>query len=224
MNIYTDRQKRSFGEAGYFIVKDAVDQSVVGKMRDAARRVKEKVMSGEVDVHADCLGERDPYHIIGLLSPRFGEPIFAQYMGSKPLLDYVFAQVGTDLMLGNLAMFTNPVKTKYVCQWHRDDGLRFDQAEEPELEFLRQPRKSCRWELALVDDTALGLVPGSHLRYRTPEEIEATKEALDKRLPGETGGWSDTPRRSVQIVFYSRPPAPKAEPSKKVRRSGLSRI
>ena len=185
MNVYTDEQKMSFDELGYFITKEAVDQEIVGQMRDAARRVRERVISGELDLYTDWHGDKDPYHIAGFLSPQFGEPVFAQYFGSKPLLDYVVAQVGADLFLGNLAMFTNPTKTPYICQWHRDDGLRYDQAEEPEMEYLRRLRSGCRWELALVDDCALGLVPGSHRRYRTAEEIEAMKEGLDKRLPGD---------------------------------------
>ncbi len=185
MDVYTDAQKESFDKLGYFITKDAVDQGIVGEMRDAARRVKEKVISGAVDVYTDWHTEQDPYHIGGFLSPQFDEPVFAQYYGSKPLLDFVNAQVGADLYLGNLAMFTNPVKSPYICQWHRDDGLRYDQDEEPEIEYLHRLRSGCRWELALVDDCALGLVPGSHRRYRTPEEIEAMKEGLDKRLPGD---------------------------------------
>ena len=185
MEVYTDDQKQRFDELGYFITRDAVDPDMLGAMLAAARRIADKVRAGAVDIYTDYHGEGDPFHIVGLLSPKFGEPVFAQYMGSKPLLDYVFAQIGTDLRLGTLAMFTNPRHEVYICPWHRDDGLRYDQEEEPELEYLRQPRNHCRWELALVDDIALGLVPGSHRRYRTPEEIETTKEALDKRLLGD---------------------------------------
>ena len=186
MNAYTDEQKQSYDELGYFIVKDAVEPGMTARMLDAARRVKAKIRAGQLDIYTDFRGELEPYHFGGLLSPRSEEPVFAEYMGCKPLLDYVFAQVGTDLTLGNLTIFTNPQDKPFICQWHRDDGGgKAGQAEEPEIAYLRQPRRWCRWELALVDDCALGLVPGSHRRYRTPEEIEATKEGLDKRLPGD---------------------------------------
>ena len=185
MQACTDAQRQSFDELGYFITPDAVDPALVDEMRNAARRIKDKVRSGAVDIYTDYHSPGDPYHIVGLLSPRFEEPIFAQYMGSKPLLDYVFSQIGTDLRLGNLSIFTNPQKAPFICPCHRDDGLRYDQEEEPEIAYLRHPRTVCRWELALVDDRALSLVPGSHRRYRTPEEIETTKQGLDKGLPGD---------------------------------------
>ena len=185
MTVYTDEQKQSFAELGYFITKEAAEPDMVLQMRDAGRRIKNKVRAGEVDLYTDYRGDGEPYHIVGQLSPRFGEPVFAQYLGSKPLLDYVFAQIGTDLTLGVMSIFTNPHHEPFICPWHRDDGGRFEQEEEAELAYLRQARRGCRWELALVDDCALCLVPGSHRRYRTPEELETTQKRLDKRLPGD---------------------------------------
>ncbi len=185
MSVYTDDQKRSWERDGYFIVKDAVDPAMVPELREAARRVKQKIRDGELDIYTDWKGDGDPFHFAGLLSPRCGEPIFAEYMGSRPLLDYVFAQIGTDLRLGNCTIFTNPHGEPFICPWHRDDGLRYNQEEEPELEYLRQPRKSCRWELALVDDYSLHLVPGSHRRYRTDQELRVTQQGLDEELESD---------------------------------------
>ena len=54
-----------------------------------------------------------------------------------------------------------------------------------ELENLYQPREECRWELALVDDVALRLVPGSQYRHRTVRETEAIMNNLDVELPGQ---------------------------------------
>ena len=186
MSVYTDEHKRSWEKNGYFIVKDAVDPSMLPELRDAGRRVRQKICDGEFDLYTDRRGEGEPYHFGGLISPKCGERIFAEYMGSKPLLDYVFAQLGTDLRLGSCNIFTNPHNEPFICPWHRDDGgQRYYQEEEPELEYLRRPRPSCRWELALVDDYSLHLVPGSHRRYRTPRELEVTQQHLDEELEGD---------------------------------------
>ena len=185
MSVYTDEQKRSWEQNGYFIVKDAVDPALLPELRDAGRRVKQRIRDGKFDLYTDRKGEGEPFHFAGLLSPKCGEPVFAEYMGSKPLLDYVYAQIGTDLRLGVCTIFTNPHDKPFICPWHRDDGLRYHQEEEPELEYLRLPRSGCRWELALVDDYSLHLVPGSHRRYRTEQELRVTQEGLDEELEGD---------------------------------------
>jgi ectoine hydroxylase-related dioxygenase (phytanoyl-CoA dioxygenase family) len=182
---YSDEHRKSWEENGYFVVKDAVDPDMVGELRDAGRRLKERIRNGEFDLYTDWKGDGEPFHFAGLLSPQSEEPIFAEYMGSKPLLYYVFAQIGSDLQLGSCTIFTNPHSEPFICPWHRDDGLKYHQEEEPELEYLRQPRSGCRWELALVDDFSLHLVPGSHRRYRTEQELRVTQEGLDEELEGD---------------------------------------
>ena len=39
MSVYTDEQKKSFEEHGYFITKDAVEPDMVSELRDAGHRV-----------------------------------------------------------------------------------------------------------------------------------------------------------------------------------------
>ena len=81
-------------------------------------------------------------------------------------------------------MFTNPHDQVYNVPWHRDDGLVFDKDEATELAYLQEPRTQCRWELALEDDSALGVIPGSQNRYRTQREFEAMSNSRAEDLPG----------------------------------------
>ena len=129
-----------FEQLGYFIVDDAHQPGTIEEMREAARRIKNKVRSGEVDLYTDFHGEGEPYHIVGLNAPEFGEPIFAEYYGCNALLDYVHGQIGTDIRIGPMAMFTNPHNEPFNVRWHRDDGLVMDRNEGDELEYLRRPR------------------------------------------------------------------------------------
>ena len=169
---------------GYFIANDAVSPDMVEELRQAARRVKGRVRTGELDLYTDYRGESEPYHVSGLIAPQYGEPIFAQYLASEPLLAYVQAQIGRELRLGSLSMFTNPHDQVFNVPWHRDDGLVFDKDEATELAYLQEPRTECRWELALADDSALGVIPGSQKRYRTHREWEAMSNSRAEDLPG----------------------------------------
>ena len=134
--MWTKAQQQAFAERGYFIASDAVSPDMVGELRQAARRVKARIRAGELDLYTDYRGEGEPYHVSGLIAPQYGEPIFAQYLASEPLLAYVRAQIGSELRFGSLSMFTNPQNQEFNAPWHRDDGLVFDKDEATELAFL----------------------------------------------------------------------------------------
>ena len=88
--------------------------------------------------------------------------------------------------MSSMAIFTNPHNEPFHMGWHRDVGQEpRDLPEAAELEFLQSPRTECRWELALVDDECLALVPGSQSRYRTEREWDVMSNGKNESLPGE---------------------------------------
>ena len=197
--MLTEQHLKDFDELGYFIVDDAQEPGMTEEMCAAARRIRQKVRAGEVDLYTDFHGEGEPYHIVGLNAPEFGEPVFAEYYGCRALLDYVHGQIGTGIRIGPMAMFTNPENEPFNMRWHRDDGLVMDRGEEEEMEYLRQPRRGCRWEMAMVDDIALSLIPRSHLRFRTGEEYAAMRDSIHERLPGDLV----VDLRAGQTIFWN---------------------
>ncbi len=197
--MLTEQHLRDYDELGYFIVDDAVEPGMTEEMCAATRRIKAKVRAGEVDLYVDYKGEGEPFHIVGLNCPDFGEPIFGEYYGCKHLLDYVHGQIGTDIRLSPMAMFTNPQDKPFRGAWHSDDAGLLDRDEEEHLKYLRRPRTYCRWEMAMVDDIALFLVPGSHRRYRTEREYEVMKNNIDERLPGDMG----VDLKAGQTIFWN---------------------
>ena len=108
----------------------------------AARRVKHKVRSGQVDVFTHWATDEhtEPWAIRGLLAPEFDEPVFAEYLMSKPVMDYVHYFIGTDLTMGAILIFTNPHHADYSIGWHRDWGkLERDPDYDAEMAILRKP-------------------------------------------------------------------------------------
>lgn len=164
--MFTDEHARDYDQKGYFVVDDAIDPRMLEELRAAARRIKARVRGGEVDVYTDFRGEGEPYHIVGLISPEFGEPIFGEYLAAPTMLAYVKAQIGDELRMSSMAIFTNPHNEPFHMGWHRDVGQEpRDLPEGAELEFLRRPRTECRWELALADEVRAGLPESIHLYY-----------------------------------------------------------
>ena len=87
--MFTDEHARDYEEKGYFVVDDAIDPRMHAELRAAARRIKDKVRTGEVDIYTDFCGEGEPYHIVGLISPEFGEPIFGEYLAAPTMLAFM---------------------------------------------------------------------------------------------------------------------------------------
>ena len=111
----TRKQAEQFETEGYFIADDAVEPGMFAELAAAARRVKDKVRSGQVDVYTHWATDRntEPWAIRGLLAPEFDEPVFAEYLTSRPVMDYVHASIGDDLTMGSILIFTNPRSSPY---------------------------------------------------------------------------------------------------------------
>ena len=126
----------------------------------------EKVRSGAVVATTERISTGgpgvEPRHVLGLIAPEFGEPIFAEYLLSEPVETYVRTLVGDPLRLGWVALIVLCGPTEYDTGWHRDFGQEErDGSREVELEILSRYRKNLvKWHLALVDDACLWLVAG----------------------------------------------------------------
>jgi hypothetical protein len=167
---------------GYFIADDAVEPDMLAPLLEAARRVRTKARSGQVDIFTQWAAPGEPWAIRGLFSLEYGESIFAEYLVSRPVMDYVQAFLGSELRMGDVLLFTNPTHADFSTGWHRDFGSnKRDGTEEEELEILNRPMTHLKWHLALLDDSCLMLVPGSHRRYRTDYEQECMQMSQEYR-------------------------------------------
>ncbi len=160
-----EEAKARYCEQGYFIVDDAVQSDMLDQLDAAAHRVWDKVRSGAVDVGGNGPNTNG---IFGVIAPEFGEPVFAQYLISEPVLRYVKPFLGEELQLGHVHI--RCADKGYDTGWHRDVGRNRNVSYRKEMEILTRPIEKLKWQLPLLDDTCLWVVPGSHRRYRTEEE------------------------------------------------------
>ena len=178
---------RQYEAEGYLIADDVVEPDMLGALLEAAKRVKKMVRSGEVDVFTHWASRGEPWAIRGLFAPEFAEPVFAEYLVSRPVLAYAHAFLSQELRLGGVTLFTNPYHADYSFGWHRDLGAKpLDTSHEEELATLSQPMRGLRWHLALVPDHCLMIVPWSHRRCLTPFERECLLQSPHEPIPGQT--------------------------------------
>ena len=201
----TPLQVEQYREQGYFIVDDAVSPDMLAALDVGTRCAVEKVRSGAVVATAERISTGgpgvEPRHVLGLIAPEFGEPVFAEYLLSEPVESYVRALVGGPLRLGWVGLIVLHGPTEYDTGWHRDFGQEErDGSREVELEILSRYRKNLvKWHLALVDDACLWLVPGSQRRYRTEQE----REVLINNRKGDVPNAQQIVLQKGQTIFWN---------------------
>jgi hypothetical protein len=97
--MVTNEQIEQYETQGYFIADDAVEPGILPALLAAAQRTKARVRAAEVDLftHRDASGE--PWAIRGLFAPEFDEPLFAEYLMSRPVMGYTRIFLGSELSL-----------------------------------------------------------------------------------------------------------------------------
>jgi phytanoyl-CoA dioxygenase PhyH len=169
---------------GYFTIDGLVAPDLLRRLQEAAPRVKAKARSGEVNLYNNYAAPGDPWVIDGILTSAFGEPAFAEFMVSEPLLALARAFLGPEIRLGYLGLLTNPARTNFNLGWHRDVlHLRPDSFDVPNDPGV--VTNKFRWTTALADEANLRLVPGSHARWGTDAENAAIEVQSDVELPGQ---------------------------------------
>ncbi len=200
--MLSQEQIEQYHEEGYFIA-GAVDTPRVEELAAAALRVVDRIRAGEVVDDEKGVGTNgpgaEPAFVTGLMAPEFGEPVFAEYLGSEEVAACVRPFLGNELRLGWVHLCA--IAGDYRGGWHRDvGGLDRDAGYDEEMALLARYRKHMvKWHMALVDDPCLWIVPGSHRRFRTDEE----KECLVNGGQGELPGGLEIVLEKGQTIFWN---------------------
>ncbi len=200
--MLSQEQIEQYHEEGYFTAS-AVEAPGVEALAAAALRVVDRIRAGEVVDDENGVGTNgpgaEPAFVTGLMAPEFGEPVFAEYLGSEEIAACVRPFLGNELRLGWVHLCA--IAGDYRGGWHRDvGGLDRDAGYDEEMALLARYRKHMvKWHMALVDDPCLWIVPGSHRRFRTDQE----KECLVNGGRGELPGGLQIVLEKGQTIFWN---------------------
>ena len=197
--MLTRSPQEQFQREGYVVVDHAVEPGLLEPLREAAGRVIARTRSADWPHRRDVPGSGgDIWGLSHLLHPDLGEPVFAEYMASGPVLDVCRDLLGPDLRLGLVNMLVHPERADYAIGWHRD-MLREEMPPDQEAEALGHVHGILQWNTALYDDACLRIVPGSHRRAATPEERAVLYGAPMEAMPGE----QTVSLKAGQGVYYN---------------------
>ncbi len=152
-------------EHGFVIITDFVDNPWIPILRDAGRRVTEACLPEHGYSKIDCskgyvhrTEHHEPWAIRGIIHPAFGEPCFADFLGSEDFLRFAHSWCDglepADMVMINTLLWCNPRQHENGPSWHRDgtwwgDGRPYfsqeaDRGDTPE-DYSEEVEK-VRWE------------------------------------------------------------------------------
>lgn len=191
-----------FKEDGFVIVQGLIQDSLqLEQLREAADRVVERTRGHEWP-YKRTVGKQFPpwkdessdvWGVQHIMHPALQQPAFAACYFSAPMLEIAtrLSEMSQDenAMAGLLNLLIEPQEHEFQLSWHRD-SIKSNVDEKEELENLsaKAQHGGVQWNLALYPDECLFVVPGSHLRPRTPIERQITTQAqpgVRQNMPGE---------------------------------------
>ncbi|ODV95715.1 hypothetical protein PACTADRAFT_50397 [Pachysolen tannophilus NRRL Y-2460] len=174
-------------ENGFTIIRQFLTAEEIAQYRKASEDLIKYTREGKWP-HARTRGKQFPpwpkdftpdiWGITGLLHPELGElsKPFHDFYASDKILAVAGDILKTDkygLSMELLNMLINPL-TDFELDWHRDT-IKPEVSEEEEAELLLKDQyDGAQFNLALLEDNCLIVVPKSHNRIRTPEERKKT--------------------------------------------------
>jgi hypothetical protein len=118
-------------EHGFVIITDFVGNPFIPILREAGRRITEACAPEHGYSKIDCskgyvhrATEDEPWAIRGLIHPAFGEPSFAEFLGSPEFLSFVRSWCHglrpEEMVMTGMLLWCNPRRNEHALGWHRD--------------------------------------------------------------------------------------------------------
>ena len=118
-------------EHGFVIITDFVGNPSIPVLREAGRRVTEACAPENGYGKIDCskgyvhrAKEDEPWAIRGIIHPAFGEPSFAEFLGSPEFLSFVHSWCHglrpEEMVMSAMLLWCNPRRNEHALSWHRD--------------------------------------------------------------------------------------------------------
>ena len=163
MGFFSEEQLRHYDEQGYILLRQAFSPQRIGSLRAA---VEER--GGRCE-----------------LSPEAYHPAVGEWLAEEltPMLDGLMLRSGAPARHSLFGMLSSGRGEDVRQKWHRDPiagkehEAKVAAGTPGELPYLRALHgQGVQFNAPLLpNDSCLHIVPGSHLRASTPEQIEATK-------------------------------------------------
>ncbi len=179
----TDQQLADYRRDGYIVFRQAFTPSRIASLRDAVNHLIDRALAGEIELPFIDRDQRIIDRTGNLLLPTRFEPQFVQWQ-EEDLLDILEPLVGGPLRYSLFGMLAGGGGKGYNMDWHRD--LTHAQRKHDPAYCQEHPRmRFVQFNAPIIDtDTFLQVIPQSHNRNSTPQEIAAFQADPKGDMPG----------------------------------------
>ncbi|HMU67450.1 MAG TPA: phytanoyl-CoA dioxygenase family protein [Cellvibrionaceae bacterium] len=161
-----------FVHKGYTVVRNFLTPDQVAALNKPLRQFHSTWLAEHADVYA-----RGAVNSAYITSTRFRQNPARQelftFLASHRFMVEVEKVVGDSACFMNTQLFFDPHNTAQNNYWHRDSQYHLNLREQQES--LRGPQV-VHFRIPLVDERGIELVPGSHKRWDTAEELDVRLE------------------------------------------------
>lgn len=174
MMAISEKDKKTYAAQGFLILRQAFTKARIAALLEGIELLIDKGLAGKCELGWIDRERRLPSRTGHLLNPDKYHPAFADWI-DEDLAPHLEALVsGPGVRHSLFGMLASGGEKPYTQKWHRDLGKPGD---EEETAYLRRHEGSfVQFNAPLVPrDRFLHIVPESHLRASTEEEIEASR-------------------------------------------------
>ena len=179
------KQRSKYDASGYFVEKNFFTVEEIAHLNDQTTNISNQWMSA----NPEQMRNHKLVNMSSLTQPKyFADSVsriaFFDSVFSKKLWQLVSGVFGDKIRFHNTQLFFNPDDPSQIPYWHRD--LQYSDIPDAVQQRALKQMLNLHCRIPLVAETGIVLVPGSHVRWDTPEEFaERAKRVSEVSLPGE---------------------------------------
>ena len=174
IDVYTD--------LGYLVIHNAFSKNRIQSLLAAVNRLIDRALAGDCEIGWIDKGKRLPARVGHLLHPDKYDYAYAKWL-DEDLSPHIETLLDDEPVRHSLfGMLANGGGQPYCQSWHRDIGKPGDDDEESFLHRLHGNFLQFNAPL-LPEDRFLNIVPASHLRASTCQELEVAKGNGNLNMP-----------------------------------------
>ncbi|QZO15706.1 phytanoyl-CoA dioxygenase family protein [Pseudoalteromonas piscicida] len=172
------KSAHEFDECGYVIKHNFIPSGELNKIKQVVLAFHHAWRADNNDFY-----QNRAVNSAYLTAPKYlGEQqrlVLFQFIASTPLVSLAASIFSGEFRFMNTQLFFNPVNTTQLNYWHRDPQYHLT-IEEQKQALLSGP-EVVHFRLALEDEPGIELIPGTHKRWDTVQELNVRLEQAGYR-------------------------------------------
>jgi len=200
MVVNSSQLKQSYEQHGYFVIKDYFSATEMASLREVILSFhevwkkdnadfyeKEEAFNSSLITASEYLANDERLKLFNFLS-------------SPSVMDIVNSVIPTSPTFMNTQLFFNPVDAQQKNFWHRDCQYDFDLEDQ---QRIIQETQVTHLRIPIFDELGMELIPGTHKRWDTQEELNVREETNGSEAHHELAGGVKIPLAAGDVLVFS---------------------